>query len=227
MCDESKEMKWHRCCEVGPQGPAGLQGPQGIQGVPGSQGIMGPSGAQGPQGPQGVPGKDCDCHDKECQCCERYANVYSSIPQALGAFGAANDMVLFNLQNAVSAADFDLSLMASAGQIKFLKHGIYSIGWALQAKTTPPVISPVPSWSFGLWVNGALVPGSVYSGFTQSPNDDTAHINGDVIFEVPANGILMLRNTSTTAVSMAPNPATSVFPITVAGLVISCVKSLA
>ena len=225
MCDESKEMKWSPCCLVGPQGPAGLQGAQGIQGVPGAQGIMGPSGAQGPQGPQGVPGKDCDC--PQGGACLRYANVFSSVDQNLSAFSAGSDAVFFNLQNAVSSGDFDLSLMATTGQVKVLNHGIYSIGWALQAKTTPPVIAPVPSWSFGLWINGVLVPGSVYSGFTQSPNDDTAHINGDVIIEVPAGGVLMLRNTSKTAVSLDPNPATSVFPITVAGLVISCVKSLA
>ncbi len=229
MCDDHKEKRDyyrpHSCCEVGPMGPPGLQGPQGVQGVPGIQGITGPSGSQGAQGPQGIPGKDCDC-PPGVGACERYANVFSSVSQNLSAFGAGSDAVFFNLQNAVSAGDFDLSLMASLGQIKVLKHGIYSLGWALQAKTTPPVISPVPSWSFGIWASGVLIPGTVYSGFTQSPNDDTAHINGDAIVELKAGDVLMLRNTSTTPVSLNPNPATSVFPITVAGIVISCAKSL-
>lgn len=226
MCDESlHNHNCNCCCKEGPQGVPGIQGPQGIQGVPGPQGAQGIQGPQGPQGLQGVPGKDCECkHD--CGCCERYLNVYASIPQILTPYNGGGDAVLFDKQNSISLGDFDVSQAATLGEIIFLKHGVYLLIWEIQAKTTPPVDAPVPSWSIGFWVNGSLVPGSVFSGFTQSPNDDTTHVNGQVICEIPAGGILLLRNTSTVSISLNPNPATSAFPITVSSVIVTCLKEL-
>lgn len=228
---------------TGPQGPAGAMGlqgsmgPTGQQGVPGQQGPSGSDGAQGVQGPagpqgsmgpqgiqglQGVPGKDCP----ESECCDRWANVYASLAQVIGAYNSPSDSVLFDQQNQVSVGDFDLSLMGSTGDVKFLKHGVYQIQWQLQARIVPPVPVPVPSWSFGLWVNGVLVPGSIYSGYTQAPGDDACHSTGDVIVEVKAGDMLRLRNTSVTAVNLNPNITGSVFPITIASLNIMCVDAL-
>lgn len=226
MCKEEM-YHHHRCCEQGPQGPAGMQGPQGIQGVPGAQGVAGPAGAQGPQGmqgPKGDPGKDCDCEGSSLP----YVNVYASVAQSIQPYNAAAiaDQVLFNLQNANSGAlDFDLSLMNVSGDIKFLKHGIYHMTWQLQARIAT-LVQPVPSWSFGFWLNGILVPGSIYSGYTQSPNDDAAHSTGDVIIEIKANDMLRLRNTSINIVSLNPNIAGSVFPITIASINVECLKLL-
>jgi len=223
MCRE--DQMWHHCCIQGPQGPAGMQGPQGIQGVPGAQGAQGPSGMQGPQGPQGTPGKDCDC--SETGACTRYCNVYASIQQTITPYSSATDMVLFDKKNQVSAPDFDLTMANVDGSLKFLKHGIYHISWQLQARITPPIPQPVPSWSFGLFLNGSVVLGSIYSGYTQSPNDDAAHSTGDVIIEIQANDVLKLRNTSVSSVVLNPNITGSVFPITIASINIECVKSLA
>jgi len=249
MCDEMSN-----CCCMGAQGPQGVpglqgsqgpqgisgqdgkpgpMGPQGIQGLHGVDGQMGPAGPQGPIGPmgpqgvqglQGVPGKDCEANNSSCQ---RYCNVYASVAQVVGAYSAPNDMVLFDRQNSVSAGDFDLSMSNVSGDVKFLKHGIYHIQWQLQARILPPVPDPVPSWSFGFWINGVLVPGSIYSGFTQAPGDDACHSTGDVIIEVQANDILKLRNTSVSAVNLNPNVTGSVFPITIASVNIECLKSLA
>lgn len=230
MCKENMSMDWDskRCCgcQEGPVGPAGLQGDQGLQGVPGAQGIMGPVGPQGPRGLQGAPGQDCSGSNPDCSCCQTYANIFASIAQVVAAFGSASDMVLFDKQNAVSLADFDLSLMSSSGDIKFLKHGIYHIQWQLQARITPPVPNPVPSWSFGFWINGILVPGSIYSGFTQAPGDDACHSTGDIIIEVKVGDLLRLRNTSVSSVNLNPNVTGSVFPITIASINIECLKSL-
>lgn len=235
MCKESSH-EWHPrcpcCCEQGPQGVPGLQGPQGVQGVPGVQGIPGQTGAQGPQGmqgeqgPKGDPGKDCDCPDTGFSL--PYANVYASIAQVVQPYNvpAVSDQVLFDQVNAVSAGDFDVSNMNSSGDIKFLKHGIYHITWQLQARVVPPVPDPVPSWSFGFWLNGVLVPGSIYSGYTQAPGDDAAHSTGDIIIEVEANDMLRLRNTSISAVNLNPNVTGSVFPITIASINIDGLKSL-
>ncbi len=231
MCKD--DMNWHRdynqCCLEGPQGPKGPQGDQGVQGVPGVQGIPGQSGIQGPQGlqgPKGDPGKDCDCSDNRDCCCESYANVFATVPQLISEFGQPSDMVLFDSKNSVSAADFDLSQMNTTGEIKFLKHAIYHMQWQLQARVSPPVPQPVPSWSFGFWINGVLVPGSIYSGFTQAPGDDACHSTGDVIIEIKPGDLLKLRNTSVSRVSLNPNITGSVFPITIASINIECVKSL-
>ncbi len=225
MCKE--DMSWHPCCMQGPQGVPGPQGPQGVQGVPGVQGIPGQSGmqgSQGAQGPKGDPGKDCDCSGSALP----YANVYASVAQVIQPFNAPQvaDQVLFDQQNAVSVGDFDLSQMGISGDMKFLKHGIYHLQWQLQARITAPVPTPVPSWSFGFWLNGVLVPGSIYSGFTQAPGDDACHSTGDVIIEVKQGDMLRLRNTSISQVALNPSITGSVFPITIASINIECLKLL-
>ena len=107
MCAD-EHYHHNKCCEQGPQGVPGMQGPQGIQGVPGPQGVPGQNGAQGPQGLQGPPGKDCDCSHVTVG--QRYANVYASVAQVIGAYSTPTDMVLFDKQNAVSLGDFDLTM---------------------------------------------------------------------------------------------------------------------
>lgn len=228
MCCEDKMYDYKKCCncQQGPQGVPGLQGEQGIQGVPGTQGIMGPQGMQGVQGLQGPPGKDCNSNDRNCKCCESYANVYGSPPQVVAAFGTGADAVLFQGQNAVTAGDYDLSTMAIDGAIKFLKAGIYVINWGAEAKVQPPIPQPTPSFSFGLWLNNAVVPGSVISGYTQAPNDDTLHISNEVIVNINANDVLKLRNASAFTLDMSPNTIGIQFPVVVSTLNIHCVKAI-
>jgi len=69
-----------------------------------------------------------------------------------------------------------------------------------------------------------LVPGSIYSGFTQAAGDDACHSTGDVIIEVKAGDMIRLRNTSVSLVSLNPNVTGSVFPITIASINIECLK---
>lgn len=219
----------NKCCLQGPQGVPGLQGEQGIQGVPGAQGIMGPMGVQGVQGLQGAAGQDCDCTGGGGVGMNfPYANVYASAAQTIQPYnaGQVSDQVLFNAQNAVSsAADFDLSAMNTTGDIKFLKPGSYHLQWQLQARIAT-LTQPVPSWSFGFWLNGTLVPGSIYSGYTSSPNDDAAHSTGDIIIDIKAGDTLRLRNASVSAVQLNPNITGSVYPITIASVNIEGLKVL-
>src|SRR5687767_13024202 len=230
MCNENMHNEWKRCpccCEQGPQGPAGMQGPQGIQGVPGAQGVQGPTGAQGPQGMQGPPGicSPEQCHGEGRSGCESYANVWAQPPQILGPNGSPNDAVLFQFQNAVTAADFDLSMMAIDGSVKFLKSGVYRINFGAEAKVSMPIPTPVPSFSFSLWKNAVIIPGSTISGYTQAPADDTVQVTGEVIIDVVANDVLKLRNASSNGVDMTPNTVGIAFPVTVATLNINCLKS--
>jgi hypothetical protein len=204
-----------------------LQGEQGIQGVPGAQGIPGPQGVQGVQGLQGPAGKDCNGEHRDC-CCETWCNVYAAPPQTLQPFGNAGDTVLFQFQNAVTAADFDLSMMAINGEVRFLKAGIYYINWGAESRVQAPIPTPTPSFSFGLWLdaNPNPIPGSTLSGYTQAPNDDTLHISGEVTIQVNANQVLKLRNASSLIVEMNPNTIGIQFPVTVASLNIHCLKAL-
>lgn len=207
---------------VGPQGQIGQNGQNGAQGPAGPVGPIGPMGPQGLQGLQGVPGKDCD----NSSCCIRYLNTYATVAQVIGAYLSGTDTVKFDSVNSVSASDFDLTMSNVSGDIKFLKHGIYHLAWQLQARITPPVPNPVPSWSFGFWLNGVLVPGSIYSGFTQAPGDDAAHSTSDVIIEIKAGDMLRLRNTSVSSVNLNPSVTGSVFPITIASINVECLKAL-
>jgi hypothetical protein len=175
---------------------------------------------------QGSAGKDCDCSQTGAASA-MYASVYSLTAQSLTANGTPTDFLKFDQQNAVSTGDFDLSVMATTGEIKFLKHGIYKISVEAQAKLASPVPTPVPSWSFGMWMNNALVKGSVFCGFTQSPNDDVTHVNSEVILEVQANDMLKIKNASAYNVDLTPNPTASLFPITVATVDIIGIKALA
>jgi hypothetical protein len=231
MCKEEGHKRDCCCCIQGPQGVPGLMGPQGAQGVPGVQGIPGSQGLQGVQGLQGPAGI---CSDEQCQGsgaggkgCESYANVWAQPPQILGPNGASNDTVVFQFQNAVVAADFDLSMMSVDGSIKFLKAGTYSVAYGAEAKVSQPIPLPVPSFSFGLWKNGVLIPGSTISGYTQAPGDDTIQINGQVMVDMAANDIIKLRNASSNGVDMTPNTVGIVFPVTVATLNIHCLKTAA
>lgn len=227
MCKDDMHKKDCCCCVQGPQGIPGSQGPQGIQGVPGPQGIPGQTGMQGPQGLQGPPGIcTCDdCPDKNCRCCESYANVYALPPQVLTPFGNPGDTVLFHFQNAVSPADFDLTMMGIDGSVKFLKSGVYYISWGAEAKVLPPVPTPVPSFAFALFLNNSLVAGSAQSGFTQAPSDDTLDIHGDVTIHIVANDVLKLRNVSTVSVDMTQSNVGLQFPLNIATLNIHCLKA--
>lgn len=217
------------CCVQGPQGVPGLMGPQGLQGVPGAQGIPGQTGMQGPQGLQGPPGvcspEQCQGQGGDCKCCESYANVWAQPPQILGPNGSATDSVLFQFQNAVVAADFDFSMMAIDGSIKFLKAGVYSVSYGAEAKVSQPIPLPVPSFSFGLWKQGVLIPGSTISGYTQAPGDDTIQVNGQVMVAFAAGDVLKLRNASSIGVDMTPNTVGIAFPVTVATMNIHCLKA--
>lgn len=214
-------------CLQGIQGVPGLQGEQGVQGVPGAQGIAGQKGDQGIMGLQGPAGKDCsgDHPVEPCKCCEYFANIWAQPPQVLAAFGTGVDAVLFQFQNAVSAGDFDLSMMSIDGSIKFLKSGVYRINFGVEAKVLPPIPFPVPSFSFGLWLNNIIVPGSTISGFTQAVSDDTLQVTGEVMINIAANDVLKLRNASSNSVDMAPNVTGILFPVTVSTMNINCLKA--
>lgn len=194
---------------MGPIGPMGLQGPMGPSGPAGANGPQGATGPVGPIGPAGPAGPGA---------LMSYFNLFAATAQNLTAAGGFAQNVLFDSLNAVSAGDYNLSLAASLGQAQFLNAGVYEISWQVQGNVTPPLPAPVPSWGFGLYLNGVLVPGSVYSGFNESPNNNATNATGSVIISIPANGILTLRNVSSVPVSINPFVLGLVAPSAVATL---------
>ncbi len=187
---------------TGAQGPAGAMGPSGAQGLagadghPGSIGPQGPQGMEGPQGLQGiqgVPGKDCNP-----ECCQKvYLSMFSEVDQPLTAFGGVQDFAQFTSAAIMSSPlDFDISLAATQGKIKFLKSGVYSVAWDADGQLAPPFPGPVPSWALGFYLNGAFVNGSGVAGFSPSPDDDATCLSSVQCLAVNAGDIIQLRNLS-------------------------------
>lgn len=228
MCKDEHHKKECCCCIQGPQGVPGLQGPQGIQGSPGPQGIPGQMGVQGPQGLQGPPGIcNCDdCEQRECKCCEIYANVFSILDQALSQYGGPTDFVKFEQQNIVSA-DIDISSANVTGEIAFLKSGIYALSYSVEASLLPPFPAPVPSWAFAIFKNGIMVPGSSFGGFNQSPDDDIENAAGQLIIRILAGDKINLRNIVTNqGVFLKASHPELAFPVTCANMMINCLKEV-
>jgi Collagen triple helix repeat (20 copies) len=189
-----------QCCPAGPQGiqgPLGAQGPQGFQGATGPQGAQGVQGATGDQGPCCVP-------------TVAFANVFNEDEQLIDTLGNPNDTVLFSNNNAVSS-DFDISSISSTGEIRFLRTGVYSIEYTVEGLLND-FDFPVPIWTFGLFLNNGLIPGSVFGSFSLSPDIILTHTGGGVIISVNAGDLLTLKNTSTLPVSIVSSPLGSLFP---------------
>jgi hypothetical protein len=144
------------------------------------------------------------------------ANVYSLLDQAVPS-GAS---VLFQNTNAIVAADYDTSLMSTTGAITFLKTGTYSIGFTVEGQLTPPFPSPVPAWSFSLYLDGIPVPGGCFSSFTLFPDELVTTAAGTVVVPVNAGQVLTLQSTSTLPVSITSSLSGSTIPVTSASLVI-------
>lgn len=194
--------------DQGAQGLQGLQGPQGI-GAQGSQGIQGPPGIQGQVGPQGP-------------CCQSPSgqvsvlNAYSTSDQNLDPL----QVCLFEGINIVTATSFDVSQLSTTGEITFLKGGNYLLSWTAEGQLSPPFPEPVPAWSLALLLDGVLVPGSCFSGYTLFPAELTDNTGGTVVVFVNAGQVLKLVNSSTTPISLISTVPGSLFPETSASIVI-------
>lgn len=200
------------CCKEGRPGPAGPAGGQGPQGLPGP---AGPKGDKGDTGSQGEPGTEAVL---------RFTNVYSDVKQILGPVGSGNEIVKFDKVNTLSSnADFDLTNANTTGEVLVLKSGIYQISWTSQAKVEPPIPVPVPSWALGLYLNGVSIGGSVFTGFTQAPDDDVVHASGNVQYQISQGQSLTLRNVSSNNIDLDPSVVGIPTPVTIANI---CIFSL-
>ena len=142
-----------------------------------------------------------------------YINLFSEVDQNLTAFGGILDFAkLDNL--GLSSGDFDISLASSNGIVKFLKSGIYQIGWDANGTLSPPFPSPVPSWGLGMWKNGVFIKGSAIAGYSQSPDDDATAVAAIFNVTMSAGDTLQFRNVSTFPIFLKATHAELVVPMT-------------
>ncbi len=201
--------------KVGPQGPqgkegaqgkAGPQGPSGVQGLAGPRGLKGEEGAQGkigPQGPSGVQGLAGSRGLKgevgpQGVTGGAVAGLFSLLNQLL----YLGDAVLFEGTSSVASQVYNVNSASSSGQIVISKSGIYNISWGVEGKLNLPFPNPAPGWGLALYLDGAPVLGSCFSGFTQAMGGQAVFVGGRVALEITEGQTLTLQSVSNLPISL-------------------------
>lgn len=147
------------------------------------------------------------------------ACLYSDKGQSLGAASAANDMVLLDKQKQVSG--FDVSSAASNGALKAQAAGMYAIHWKAQGQLNPPnAANPI---AFGLFLNGAYVPGSIGVDYQNGNPAAPEEAHGHMILAMNAGDSLVLKNLSSSPVNLQAAVPSVAQPVNSASL---CVYQL-
>lgn len=110
--------------------------------------------------------------------------------------------------------DFDISLAASQGMVKFLVSGIYQICWDGDGMLAAPFPSPVPSWGLGMWKNGVFIPGSAIASYSQSPDDDANALAAIFNVNITSGDVIQIRNVSTAPIVLKSIHPELVVPMT-------------
>ncbi len=144
-----------------------------MTGAGGTNGSPGTTGSRGPTGTTGAPGSSG---------VSQYAYIYN--------VGAANVLVEADVAfdtNGVLTSGFTHSL--GTAPITVVSTGVYKVTFS---------VSGTEASQFALFVNGTLVPGTIYGSAAATQQND-----GQAIFGIAAGGLLTLRNhTSAAAVGL-------------------------
>ncbi|HVE67970.1 MAG TPA: hypothetical protein VNB64_05250 [Solirubrobacteraceae bacterium] len=156
---------------TGDTGPTGPAGPDGDQGIQGPAGTAGSDGAAGATGPEGTNGL------------AEYAYVYNlgaqTVPLESSVTLDSNGVMTSGIQHAVGSGDITL-----------VNEGDYKVTFSVSG-TEPNQMA--------LFVNGVLVPGTIYGS-----GAGTQQNTGQAIVSVGAGDVLTIRNhTSSAAVTLA------------------------
>ncbi len=163
---------------TGPRGNTGATGPQGPRGATGATGATGPrggaTGATGPQGPQGATGPAGGL--------SQYGYIYNQgaevVPIEADVSFDTNGILTTRIIHAVGTS-----------HIHITSAGIYKVTFS---------VSSVEPNQFALFVNGALVPGTVYGS-----GAGTQQSYGQAIITLADGDVITLRNhTSWAAVTL-------------------------
>ncbi len=184
----------------GPAGPAGSQGPigaTGLLGPTGSTGVKGTTGTQGARGVTGLGGTNG-------------SNGARGTTGSRGPTGTAGTAGSGGVTQYAYLYNTSVETVAVEGDVTLDSNGVLTSGFAHTAGLAPVTVvsagvykvtfsvSGTEASQFALFVNGALVPGTIYgSGAATQQND------GQAIFSIASGGLLTLRNhTSNAAVGL-------------------------
>jgi hypothetical protein len=162
---------------MGPEGPAGPPGPSG------EAGQQGAAGAEGPQGPAGTPGATGATGPAGPSGLSQYAYIYNlggeTVPLEADVTFDSNGVLTPDITHAPGGAGITLTTA-----------GTYEVTFSVSG-TEPSQMA--------LFVNGTLVPGTVYGS-----GAGTQQNTGQAILVAPAGAVLTVRNhTSSAAVGLA------------------------
>jgi hypothetical protein len=167
---------------IGPLGPTGvrgttgLQGERGVTGLGGTNGVNGSAGATGSRGPTGTTGTPGSSGVSQ------YAYIYN--------VSAGNVLVEADVpfdSNGVLTSGFTHTV--GTAPITVVSAGVYKVTFS---------VSGTEASQFALFVNGTLVPGTIYGSAAATQQND-----GQAIFTIAAGGLLTLRyHTSAAAVGL-------------------------
>lgn len=183
---------------TGAQGEVGLAGKDGLPGEAGATGSVGPAGSPGPAGEtgqQGTPGAEG-------------SQGPAGTPGATGPTGPAGSnglsqyAYIYNLGAETVPLEGDVTFDSNGVLTPGITHALGAAGITLTAAGTYEVtfsVSGTEPSQMALFVNGTLVPGTVYGS-----GAGTQQNTGQAIFVAPAGAVLTVRNhTSSAAVGLA------------------------
>jgi hypothetical protein len=160
-----------------------MSGAPGAQGEVGLSGEAGATGPEGPQGPAGTPG----------------ATGATGPP---GSSGLSQYAYVYNLGEETVPLEADVTFDSNGVLTPGITHGLGAAGVTLTTAGTYAVtfsVSATEPSQIALFVNGALVAGTVYGS-----GAGTQQNTGQVIFSAPAGAVLTVRNhTSSAAIGLA------------------------
>lgn len=154
-------------------------------------------------------------HEHPCHCpAAEFSEVYSNKAQSLAASTGSNlagGIVLFeNL--IVATSNIDASQAATSGILTINKSGWYDVFSAITG-TLNPLQSPLPVWTFSLFVNGVIVPGSTFSDMTLSPDQQSNQVVADVYVHFNKGDKISVANTSVNPIQInSPTLGTNATP---------------
>jgi hypothetical protein len=148
-----------------------------VQGPTGPQGLLGPSGSTGPAGATGGAGATGPAGTNGLA---EYAYIYNVGPETV-AVGAD---ISFDT-NGAGALTAGIAHTAGSTVINLLTAGTYKVAFS---------VSGVEPSQMALFLNGSLVPGTVYGS-----GAGTQQNTGQAIFTVGAGDVLAVRNYSSAA----------------------------
>ena len=151
---------------------------KGLRGVKGKIGPAGPIGATGASGPLGLQG------------------IQGSVGPP-GPVGPSQYAYIYNVGAGTVAIEADVPLDTNGAMTSGITHAVGTPGVTLVASGTYKVtfsVTAVGLSQVALFVNGTLVPGTIYGS-----GAGTQQNNGQAIFTTTANDVLTIRNHTTAA----------------------------